>query len=100
MCIRDRYNRCPGLLGDRTGQIQLQAQPARGARVLQKRQKHATGMVRIARGEQTDAVFAASRQHRMGERDFAMIEDDHRDILERQERRLFLFNDKPELITP
>ena len=48
-------------------------------------QKYAVRVVGFSRGEQADAVFTASREHGMGERDFAMVEYDHRDVLERHE---------------
>jgi hypothetical protein len=36
----------------------------------------------------------------MGEGNFAVIEDDHRDVLERHEGSLLLLNCKPEMLTP
>ena len=94
------HDSCPRLLGDRARQVQLQAQPARGARMRQKRQEHAAGMMRVARGEQADAIFTASGKHRMGECYFAVIEHNHCDVLERHEGGLLLLNSKAKLLAP
>lgn len=46
----------------------------------------------VTRGEKADAVFRAGREHRMREIDFAMVEDDHSNVLEGDKGRLFLLN--------
>ena len=63
-----------------------------GARMRQVRQKNAARLVVVARGEQTDTVFRAGRKYRMREIDFAMVEDDHGNVLERDKGGLFLLD--------
>ena len=40
----------------------------------------------VAGGEQTDAIVGAGGQHRMGQRDLAMVQYDYRDVFERNVR--------------
>lgn len=82
----------PGLFGQRSGNVELFAHQARGSRVRQEGQEYATGLVIAAGGVKADAVFCTGREYRMGQRDFAVVEHDHRDVLERNEGRLFLLD--------
>lgn len=80
----------PGLLGQRTGDIELQTHQPVGARVRQKRQENAARLVVVARGEEADSVLRAGRKHRMREVDFAVVENDYGNVLERDKGCLFL----------
>ena len=52
----------------------------------------------VARAVHANAVFGAGRENWMRERDFAVIEDDHRDVFKRYAGRLLLLNHQREML--
>lgn len=92
------HNGGPCLLGQRTGNALLFAQPPGCPGMFQIWQKYAVRVMRISGGKQADSEFAAGGQDRVSQRDFTVIQYNNCDILEWNPHRLLLLDQQRELV--
>ena len=64
----------------------------------EERGEYTVGLMIVAGRKQTDAVLTARRKNRMRQRNFGMVEDDHRDVFEGNAGGLLLFDDEREML--